>query len=281
MMQIKEKINKNNIYNISFILLIILLAIVNKISVIPDNTKWQANHNSNIRVILSEVIDNKLLIGLNIKLDKDSYTYWKNPGDTGLEPSIKIDEHPELIKYNIQWPVPYIIKDKYGINYAYKDDLVIPIELQLTNKGGLIDMGLNIEYGVCSDICVPIQDRIKLKIINNIENYKNNTNKFLKKALLSVPKYRHADQKVISNARILNIGGSDYIKIKFSESVKGIIIDGSDNFQFFDMEDAKEYYKEYKFSFRSFYKSAKIEGERISAIIFLKTEYFLEDFFIQ
>ena len=91
MMQIKEKINKNNIYNISFILLIILLAIVNKISVIPDNTKWQANHNSNIRVILSEVIDNKLLIGLNIKLDKDSYTYWKNPGDTGLEPSIKIE----------------------------------------------------------------------------------------------------------------------------------------------------------------------------------------------
>ena len=53
------------------------------------------------------------MIGLNIRLHDGSYTYWKNPGDSGVEPSIQILPNPEIIQYNVQWPAPIIIKNQY------------------------------------------------------------------------------------------------------------------------------------------------------------------------
>jgi len=274
-------ISKNSIHNICFILIIILLVIINKINSIPENTKWQANHSSDLRVISAEVFEGRLIIGLNIRLDDGSYTYWKNPGDSGVEPFIQIIPNPEIIQYNIKWPAPLIIKNHYGTNYAYKDEVVIPIELELTNKGNLLNLDLNVEYGVCKEICIPVKDRIEFKIINDIEKYRSSSNKLLKNVLSDIPKYRLDDEKVILRTKLLNVNGTRILSIKFSERVKSIIIDQSDNFQFFDIENLMAYYEEYEFTFREIYKGKEIKGEKVSALIFLENEYFLEDFMIE
>ena len=274
-------ISKNNIYNICFILIFILLAIINKVSSIPENTEWQANHSSDLRIISATVSEDRLMIGLNIRLHDGSYTYWKNPGDSGVEPSIQILPNPEIIQYNVQWPAPIIIKNQYGTNYAYKDDLVIPIELELTNKGNLLNLDLDVEYGVCREICIPVKDRIEFKIINDIENYISHSNKLLKSVLTDIPKYRLDDEKVIRTTKLLNVNGTNVLSIIFSEQVKGVIIDQSDNFQFFDTGNSLEYYEEYQFTFREIYNGREIKGEKVSALIFLENEYFLEDFIIE
>ena len=242
-------ISKNNIYNICFILIIILLAIINKVSFIPENTEWQANHSSDLRIISATVLDDRLMIGLNIRLHDGSYTYWKNPGDSGVEPSIQILPNPEIIQYNVQWPAPIIIKNQFGTNYAYKDDLIIPIELELTNKGNLLNLDLDIEYGVCREICIPVEDRIEFKIINDIENYRSHSNKLLKNVLTDIPKYRLDDEKVILRTKLLNVNGINALRIIFSEQVKGVIIDQSDNFQFFDKSTKKLFINKKNFFF--------------------------------
>jgi hypothetical protein len=138
-----------------------------------------------------------------------------------------------------------------------------------------------VEYGVCKEICIPVKDRIEFKIINDIENYRSSSNKLLKNVLSEIPKYRLDDEKVILRTKLLNVNGTRTLRIKFSERVKSIIIDQSDNFQFFDIENLMAYYEEYEFTYREIYKGKEIKGEKVSALIFLENEYFLEDFMIE
>ena len=43
----------------------------------------------------------------------------------------------------------------------------------------------------------------------------------------------------------------------------------------------REYYEEYQFTFREINNGREIKGEKVSALIFLENEYFLEDFIIE
>ena len=56
----------------------------------PMQTDWHKNINSEMRVIMSEFKNDNLYIGFEINLSDDTYTYWANPGDSGIEPDIKI-----------------------------------------------------------------------------------------------------------------------------------------------------------------------------------------------
>ena len=85
---------------------------------------------------------------------------------------------------------------------------------------------------------------------------------------------------MILRTELLNVKGNNILSIRFSERVKSIIIDHSDNFQFFDIEDLIAHYEEYEFTFRELHRGKKIKGEKVTALIFLENEYFLEDFII-
>ena len=86
---------------------------------------------------------------------------------------------------------------------------------------------------------------------------------------------------MILRTKLLNVNGTNVLSIIFSEQVKGVIIDQSDNFQFFDTGNSLQYYEEYQFTFREIYNDREIRGEKVSALIFLENEYFLEDFIIE
>ena len=105
------------IFGSLFFLLLIILAILNRSVNMPMQTDWHKNINSEMRVIMSEFINDNLYIGFEINLSDNTYTYWSNPGDSGIEPDIKISTN-NAINYEVQWPLPEMIKDQYGTNYG-------------------------------------------------------------------------------------------------------------------------------------------------------------------
>ena len=98
----------------------------------PMQTDWHKNINSEMRVIMSEFKNDNLYIGFEINLSDNTYTYWSNPGDSGIEPDIKISTN-NAINYEVQWPLPEMIKDQYGTNYGYYGNIVIPIKISLSD----------------------------------------------------------------------------------------------------------------------------------------------------
>jgi suppressor for copper-sensitivity B len=104
-------------------------------------------------------------LGVQIKLRPGWWTYWRSPGDTGMPPdfnwagSQNIRWAPELF-----WPKP---QQKASFGHAlrvYKDEVVFPLRVVATNPSKPVGLKLNLTFGVCKDVCVPISASVELAL---------------------------------------------------------------------------------------------------------------------
>ncbi len=86
------------------------------------------------------------------------HTYWINPGDSGLAPTLDWTV-PEGVDIDpIQWPRPYRIPIPPFMNYGFKDEAVLISTLTVPDDwpaGRPIQVELRADWLICDDICVP------------------------------------------------------------------------------------------------------------------------------
>ena len=242
-------------------------------------TDWHTNINSKMRVIISEFKNDNLYIGFEINLDDDTYTYWSNPGDSGIEPDIKISTN-NAINYEVQWPLPEMIKDQYGTNYGYYGNIIIPIKISLADKKEKIDLSLSYNLGVCNSICIPIDGKIKMPMLDSQDYYRKKSNRGIQDALENIPFYRDDGINLINSARLLQSNNGEIINLRFSKPIRKIYPMTSKNFFLSDIEDIKESYTSYNFLLTRKMKTEKVSSENFSVVILNDKEFFIEDFII-
>ena len=267
------------IFGSLFFLLLIILAILNRSVNMPMQTDWHKNINSELRVIMSEFKNDNLYIGFEINLSDNTYTYWSNPGDSGIEPDIKISTN-NAINYEVQWPLPEMIKDQYGTNYGYYGNVVIPIKISLSDTKENIDLYLSYDLGVCNSICIPIDGKIKIPMLDSQDYYSNKSNRGIQEALKNTPFYRDDGINFINAARLQQSNNSEVINLRFSKPVRKIYPMTSKKFFLSDIEDIKDSYINYNFLLTRKMKDEKISGENFSLVILNDKEFFIEDFII-
>ena len=267
------------IFGSLFFLLLIILAILNRSVNMPMQTDWHKNINSELRVIMSEFKNDNLYIGFEINLSDNTYTYWSNPGDSGIEPDIKISTN-NAINYEVQWPLPEMIKDQYGTNYGYYGNVVIPIKISLSDTKENIDLYLSYNLGVCNSICIPIDGKIKIPMLDSQDYYSNKSNRGIQEALKNTPFYRDDGINFINAARLQQSNNSEVINLRFSKPVRKIYPMTSKKFFLSDIEDIKDSYINYNFLLTRKMKDEKISGENFSLVILNDKEFFVEDFII-
>ncbi len=278
MLNINSK-NKNILFNLFFIFFISILAYLNTSISKPTKTDWHENINSKIRIIMPEVIDQNLYIGLEITLDDGTYTYWSNPGDSGIQPLVTLSSK-SIRKYNVLWPVPEIIKDEYGTNYGYFGNNIIPIKISLANTKDIVDLDLHYSLGVCNVICIPIDGKIRIEMPDSYNYYKKKSSREIENALQNIPVYRNDEINLISSANLKQIKDTEIIILEFLEPIEKIFPMTSKKFYLIDIEDTKDSYISYSFSYSPKRRSDKINGESFSVIIFNDGEFFIEDFIL-
>ena len=267
------------IFGLLFFLLLIILAILNRSVNMPMQTDWHKNINSEMRVIMSEFINDNLYIGFEINLSDDTYTYWANPGDSGIEPDIKISTN-NAINYEVLWPLPEMIKAQYGTNYGYYGNIVIPIKISLSDTRENIDLYLSYNLGVCNSICIPIDGKIKLPMLDSQDYYSNKSNRGIQEALKNTPFYRDDGINFINAARLQQSNNSEIINLRFSKPVRKIYPMTTKKFFLSDNEDIKDSYINYNFLLTRKMKTEKISSEIFSVVILNDKEFFIEDFII-
>ena len=267
------------IFGSLFFLLLIILAILNRSVNMPMQTDWHENINSEMRVIMSEFKNDNLYIGFEINLSDDTYTYWANPGDSGIEPDIKISTN-NAINYEVQWPLPEMIKDQYGTNYGYYGNIVIPIKISLSDTRENIDLYLSYNLGVCNSICIPIDGKIKIPMLDSQDYYSNKSNRGIQEALKNTPFYRDDGINFINAARLQQSNNSEIINLRFSKPVRKIYPMTTKKFFLSDIEDIKDSYINYNFLLTRKMKTEKISSELFSVVILDDKEFFIEDFII-
>lgn len=271
--------HQSPIFGLLFFLLLIILAILNRNINMPMQTDWQKNINSEMRVIMSEFKNDNLYIGFEIKLSDDTYTYWANPGDSGIEPDIKISTN-NVINYEVQWPLPEMIKDQYGTNYGYYGNIIIPIKISLADTKEKIDLSLSYNLGVCNSICIPIDGKIKMTMLDSQDYYRKKSNRGIQDTLENIPFHRDDGINVINSARLIQSNNSEIINLRFSKPIRKVYPMNSKKFFLSDIEDIKESYTSYNFLLTRKMKTEKVSSENFSVVILNDEEFFIEDFII-
>lgn len=105
----------------------------------------------------------KISVGLDVHLENHWHSYWVNPGDSGapvkLSLSAKIgSKELDLLAGAIQFPIPERLETGPITSFVYNDevlylaDIVLPESLPV---GSRLDLKLNAEWLVCSEVCIP------------------------------------------------------------------------------------------------------------------------------
>jgi DsbC/DsbD-like thiol-disulfide interchange protein len=95
-------------------------------------------------------------LALKITPRKAWHTYWKNPGDAGLPPSLSLVDAKSLKLGEIHWPAPERIQVKQLASYGYDGVIVLPLQLFVDKAAapGARSVRVRADWLVCEDSCI-------------------------------------------------------------------------------------------------------------------------------
>jgi DsbC/DsbD-like thiol-disulfide interchange protein len=82
-------------------------------------------------------------------------TYWRSPGDAGIPPRFDWSGSKNVATVRIHWPAPSIFHSNGMQTIGYHDRLLLPVEVQPIDPTKPVVLSLQMELGVCDDICLP------------------------------------------------------------------------------------------------------------------------------
>ena len=125
------------------------------------------------------------IAAINIKLEDGWKTYWRVPGIGGIAPILNWEKSKNIKNISQIWPTPNIYNE-YGLQtIGYKDELLLPLQIQPIDKKQPIHLSITIDFGICSDVCVPIQTSVEEKLPERTSFGKKNILDTLEKTILS------------------------------------------------------------------------------------------------
>ncbi len=95
--------------------------------------------------------------GLDLKMEPDWHTYWKNPGEAGMATKIQWQLPPGITAGDIQWPLPEKLPPAEVPTYGYNNEVVllVPLKLAADLKTGPLDLSAKVSWLECKEECIP------------------------------------------------------------------------------------------------------------------------------
>ncbi len=189
--------------------------------------QWQAE-------FIADGFDGKNYIaGLHISLAKGWKTYWRNPGQTGIPPDIKITGN-NIESFSVDFPLPLRIIDGSGEAFGYHDEVVFPISIKPKDPNKPVSAHLASFFGVCAEVCTPAKFEADA-------NFKIGAPQlsFLKEWQMRVPQ----TSQFIAASRL----SEHYLVLELNQPLTDIFVEGPDRYYFgapdFKKENGKAWIK--------------------------------------
>jgi DsbC/DsbD-like thiol-disulfide interchange protein len=136
------------------------------------SSAWVGGHNSRIRLLGGSLpgsgSTSQFLAGIEIKLPPGWKTYWRMPGDGGgIPPTFDWAGSTNLATAKVLYPAPKRLEDPAGDTIGYEGDVVFPVQLTPKDPAHAVELRLAAEYGICREICVPVEAKLSLSILPN------------------------------------------------------------------------------------------------------------------
>ncbi|HXR46357.1 MAG TPA: protein-disulfide reductase DsbD domain-containing protein [Candidatus Limnocylindrales bacterium] len=111
--------------------------------------------------------------GVDMKMDPDWHTYWKNPGEAGMATKIQWQLPPGVTAGDIQWPLPEKLPPAEVTTYGYNNEVVllIPLKVAADLKPGMaLDLKANVSWLECKEECIPGKAAVEVQLQTGYTN---------------------------------------------------------------------------------------------------------------
>lgn len=126
-------------------------------------TAWVDLHaGSRIRLVAAPGAT--VLAGIEIQMAKGWKTYWRTPGEAGVPPQFQWQGSSNVAAVEVLYPAPERLVDPAAESIGYKNTVLIPAKVRKTDASGPVTLKLEAEFGLCNDICVPIETTLTLPV---------------------------------------------------------------------------------------------------------------------
>ncbi|NJR13353.1 MAG: hypothetical protein HC779_02615 [Phyllobacteriaceae bacterium] len=136
-----------------------LMLIAQAAHALAAKSDWAQTEGASMRIVLATPIAGQPQRGiLEVVLDAGWKTYWREPGDGGIPPSLTAG--PSQMPVALAFPAPDHITLN-GLAFAgYSGAVIFPFVLPV--ELGQTPLALSAFVGVCSTVCVPFQADFEL-----------------------------------------------------------------------------------------------------------------------
>jgi DsbC/DsbD-like thiol-disulfide interchange protein len=167
--------------------------------------------------------------GLHLFLQPGWKTYWRNPGEGGIPPDIKV-EGANLASFVVDAPLPTRITDESGEALGYHDEVVFPLTFTPKDEAAPLSVSVKTFFGVCAKVCTPAKFAGELQF--QPQSAPSAATKLLDAWIARVPK-----KKDFIAAYKVN-GGELVLELR--QPVDDIFIEGPDRYYFRKPDLARE-----------------------------------------
>ena len=103
--------------------------------------------------------------GVEIIMQSGWHTYWHYPGASGISPTFDFSASQNIKTQTPVFPAPYFFDDGAGGFFGYEGltGFVVPFVLENAGEGGQVS--LNLELGVCREVCLPVEFSFELPVV--------------------------------------------------------------------------------------------------------------------
>lgn len=106
------------------------------------------------------------VLGVRFTLAEHWHVYWRNPGESGLAPSVEWTLPEGFSAGPIQWPAPRRVDSGGIVGYGYEGSVLLPVTLHVpaTAKAADAVLAAHVKWLACNESCVPGEANVELKL---------------------------------------------------------------------------------------------------------------------
>ena len=137
------------------------------------SSNWFVTEENEVRLISATTgIGNQktVQLGIQFKLKKGWKIYWHSPGDAGFPPRLTWGKSKNIDSTEFYWPTPTRFEAAGFQTIGYKNDVVFPIKVNVSNPSDSLVAKAELDYLTCKDICIPYRTLLSLKLFPETEN---------------------------------------------------------------------------------------------------------------
>ena len=125
------------------------------------STDWALGAKSKARLIAGAGD----LAGFEVALAPGAITYWRDPGDAGVPPTLDFSTSDNVASVEPLFPAPKRIKEADGSEaFGYESGVVFPLRVKPRDAAKPVTIRLNADFAVCEKVCLPAKAHLELEL---------------------------------------------------------------------------------------------------------------------